>query len=131
MGGAFAVKMNTSIVYCAKSLTASTQVTCIEMKVVLCYCTWWSFWTVTFHVSIHIEEVDFYRPRSEASKGYVFTGICPTRGGEVGDQGPGHNTPPGDQVTTPPFPRTMRNWAVCILLECILVFGRFWFPKRS
>ena len=40
--------------------------------------------------------------------------------------------PPGDQVTTPPFhlgpghntslpPGTMHRWAVCILLECILV----------
>ena len=59
----------------------------------------------------------YYRPRSEASEGYVFTGICHSvifGGGEVATWdmvttppsplGPGHNTslPPLDQVTTPP-----------------------------
>ena len=72
----------------------------------------------------------YYRPRSEASEGYVFTGVCHSvteRGGEGGvnqglshntslppgtssqhlppslPPGPGHNTsPPRDLVTTPP-----------------------------
>ena len=60
------------------------------------------------------------------SKGYVFTGICLSNsGGEVGNQGPGHNTslpPPRTRAQhLPPSPRTMRWWAVHILLECILV----------
>ena len=37
----------------------------------------------------------FYRPRSEASEGYIFTGICLSNSGGGGegrvDQGPGHN----------------------------------------
>ena len=92
---------------------------------------------------------NFYRPRSEASDSYIFTGICLSNsrgGGEVGNHGPGHNTslpppghrsqhpPPRAQVTTPPSPfwgtghntslpppGTMRRRAVRILLECILV----------
>ena len=47
-----------------------------------------------------VNKVRNYRPRSEASEGYVFTGVCHSvifRGGrEVGDHGPGHNTPPPD-----------------------------------
>ena len=44
----------------------------------------------------------FYRPRSEASEGYVFTGVCHSvtewGGGGGVNQRPGHNTslpPPG------------------------------------
>ena len=57
-----------------------------------------------------------YRPRSEASECYVFTGVChsfcSTLGGGGGQHQrsttsphpwPGHNTPPG-HVTTPPHP---------------------------
>ena len=53
---------------------------------------------------------DYYRPRSEASEGYVFTGVrhSVTEGGGEGgvNQGPGHNTslPPWAQVTTPRSP---------------------------
>ena len=55
--------------------------------------------------------VRYYRLRSE---GYVFTGVCHfNSGGGGGGQhqrsttslpGPGHNTSPRDQVTTPPSP---------------------------
>ena len=141
--------------------------------------------------------IHYYRPRSVASEGYVFTGVCHSvteGGGREGgvNQGHGHNTPPPPQtwtwdlvttppslspprhghgtwsqhppppptwtwdlvttppslppprtwtwdlVTTPPSPpqtwtwdlvttppslppRTIRRWAVRILLECILV----------
>ena len=57
----------------------------------------------------------FYRPRSEASEGYVFTGICLSNSGGGGGQHlpparvKGHNTfPPGQHLpvpwTTPPSP---------------------------
>ena len=53
------------------------------------------------------------RPRSEASEGYVFTGVCHSvtdwGGGEGVDQGPGDNTSfppsplgPGDNTSLPP-----------------------------
>ena len=35
-----------------------------------------------------------YRPRSEASEGYVFTGICLSNGGGGVDSTKGHNTSP-------------------------------------
>ena len=60
----------------------------------------------------------YYRPRSEPSEGYVFTGVCHSFCSTKGEvcstkglwttppsppPGPGHNTsPPWDQVTTPP-----------------------------
>ena len=58
-----------------------------------------------------IDLMDYYRPLSEASEGYIFTGICLSNsGGEGGvDQGPGHNTslpPPRDQVDNTPLPPT-------------------------
>ena len=39
-----------------------------------------------------------YRPCSEASEGYVFTGVCHFNSGEVGEEWT------RDQVTTPPSP---------------------------
>ena len=40
-----------------------------------------------------------YRPRSEASEGYVFTGVC-----HFNSEGEGEEEWTRDQVTTPPFP---------------------------
>ena len=89
--------------------------------------------------------LNYYRPRSEASEGYVFTGVCHSFC-STGEGGrwvtPKVITPPSpskDQVTTPPPPpgtrsqhlppspptRTMRRRAVRILLECILVYHKF------
>ena len=52
---------------------------------------------------------NFYRPRSVASEGYVFTGVChsfcSTRGG-----GGGRWSTPKDQVTTPPPPPRTWTW---------------------
>ena len=75
-------------------------------------------------VSYVLHQIDlpsnFYRPRREASEGYVFTGICLSKSGGGGGQHqrsttslplePGHNTslPPQDQITTPP-PRPGHN----------------------
>ena len=94
---------------------------------------------------------DFYRPLSEASEGYIFTGVCHfnSGGGEGGVATPnasGQHLPPPprtwtwDLVTTPPSPPpppprmrpgyntslppspgAMHRRAVRILLECILV----------
>ena len=78
---------------------------------------------ITAKVKSVVHDRFYYRPRSEASKGYVFIGVCHSvteRGGGGVDQdqdqvtthpslppGPGDNTPsPWDQVTTPPSPGT-------------------------
>ena len=61
---------------------------------------------------LHHKRIDFqshfYRPRSEATEGYVFTGVChfTSRGvGNTKGQPPLPPPPPRDQVTTPPAPR--------------------------
>ena len=55
-----------------------------------------------------VNYVYFYRPCSEASEGYVFTGICHSVilgvGGGVLHQSGQHLPPTWDQVTTPPSP---------------------------
>ena len=58
---------------------------------------------------------DYYRPRSVASEGYVFTGVChsfcSTLGGEVvNTKGPGYNTslPPQDETRLQHLPPRMR-----------------------
>ena len=54
---------------------------------------------------------DNYRPRSEASEGYAFTGVCHSVTGGGVYQGPGHNIPlPRDLVTTPSSP-TPETWS--------------------
>ena len=67
------------------------------------------------HIDAHKPDVNFYRPRSVASEGYVFTGVHVSfilfnsggGGGEVvNTKGPGHNTPspPGPGHNSPPPP---------------------------
>ena len=71
-----------------------------------------------------------YRPRSEASEGYVSTGVCHYvtergGGGEGGVATPKtsgqHLPPPGTWSQHPLPPTTVNGRAVRILLECILV----------
>ena len=83
---------------------------------------------------------DYYRPRSEASEGYVFTAVCYSLfnyggggsallagGGLPSCQGrpppPCHGRPPPPAKADPPSPgnMTVNRRAVRILLECILV----------
>ena len=53
----------------------------------------------------------FYRPRSEASEGYVFTGVCHFNswGRRWATPKVYHLPPPHDQVTTPPSPPLTRS----------------------
>ena len=67
----------------------------------------------------------FYRPQTKLREGNIFTGIClfTGRGSDILPWD--HNFPPGPHLSwtiTPP-PQGPQKRAVCILLECFLVFS--------
>ena len=72
-----------------------------------------SYWNAFLLLHYICVDTDYYRPRSEASEGYVFTGVChtfcstgggrwaTTNGQPLPPPGPGQNIyPPQDQVRT-------------------------------
>ena len=55
------------------------------------------------------ETTVYYRPRSEASEGYVFTGVCHFKSGRGGTTPPNSRPWPGSKVITPPPPPPLRT----------------------